>query len=193
MGFSMVQPGTRFGIDTPLFHRGKRDKNLLCNAMEGNAAGMRMVLFDFYYQIDVGEWMTTARKIWGCTVAAFKAPAKDFPFFSITRKGIATWLEPNRIQIEEDTPFSERFAVTGTDESAVRAVFSPAHRHYLISEQLPEKIVIEGAGSWLVLYRRNKNIHPEHWKEFVDQTSAIARSFLQCCPATQSDKALCGD
>ena len=117
----------------------------------------------------------------GCTVAAFKAPAKDFPFFSITRKGIATWLEPNRIQIEEDTPFSERFAVTGTDESAVRAVFSPAHRHYLISEPLPEKILIEGAGSWLVLYRRNKNIHPEHWKEFVDQTSAIARSFLQYC------------
>lgn len=191
IGFSLVKPGTRFGFETPVFHRGKPGKNMLCNAMEGNAAGMRTVLFDFYYEIEVGseEGSQTRR----CTVAAFQAPDRCFPSFSITTKGMATWLEPNRLKIDEGPAFSERFVVTGADQSAVRTLLGPSLCQYLATAQLPEKIVIEGAGPWLVFYRRSKSLRPERWKGFIDETSAIASTFVQYCAAAQVASARFGD
>jgi hypothetical protein len=99
----------------------------------------------------------------------------------------------HKIKIDNDAQFAKRFVVTGNDEAAVRALVSPALAQYLASAQLPEKIVIEGAGSWLMLYRRGKRLRPRQWREFADTTSVIAREIIRYWAAAPSAQAKCGD
>ena len=195
LGFSMVN-GTgkaslnEFCFQTPLFDRGSRGTNRIWNAMEGPAGGLRTVLFDLRYYVDsFGTIETAGRSTHRRTVAAFAAPRGELPTFCITKNGFFSRRASDRIPIEGNPEFSDRFVVIGADRAAVQTLFGPALTGFLVATQLPEKIVIEGAGPWLVLYRGNKRLRPQHWKEFLDEASTVAGEFLQHCAAFQTAKA----
>lgn len=177
LGLSMVKENTLYRIDTPLFHLGDEGANRFRNAMEGTVAGLQTVFFDLYYEVDRGgdDGKTSA---W-YTAAAFAFPNREFPTFSITKSGFLSRRARNKVEIEGNPEFSERFVVNGKEQAAIRELLNGALIQTVVSARPSEKLVIEGAGSWLVLYRRGRRVRPEHWKEFLDETSTIASAFVR--------------
>ena len=183
-GFCMVNGNGKaalneFCFGTPLFFCGDCGSNRISNAMKGSAAGLRCVLFDLRYEVDNGGTVENAGKTtYRRTVAAYAAPHIDLPTFSIKKNGFFSRRAADKVPIEGDPDFSDRFVVTGADRAAVQRVFRPALTRSLVAAHLPEKLIIEGAGSSLVFYHSNKRLRPEHWKQFLDETSTIAGEFL---------------
>lgn len=194
IGFSMVNGDGKlclcdFRFDSPLFHIGEGRKNLAWNAMEGVAARLQTVLFDFFWETEVSSTPDDGTSNGRQTVAAFAAPNTELPSFRIMRKGPMTWFVGDKVQIDNNPEFAKRFVVTGKNQVAVQALLRPPLTSYLVSAQLQEKMIIEGSGPWLFFYRRKKRIAPPQWKDFLDQTSNVANDFIQHCAARQTLKA----
>lgn len=184
LGFSMVREGTTYRFDSPVFHKGDKGRNRIRNAMEGTMGGLPAVLFDFSYEIDRGGEDGTV-STWH-TVAAFAFRGTDFPSFSITKSGFLSRRAEHKVEIEGNPEFSERFVVTGRDKLAVQKLLNPGLIQSVVSGRQSEKLVIEGAGPWLVLYRTRRRIRPEQWKDFLDETSTIATAWLRHCNEHQT-------
>jgi hypothetical protein len=119
--------------------------------MDGMVAGLRAVLFDLYYEIDRGG--EDGKVSTWHTVAAFAFPGRDFPSFSITKSGFLSRRVAQKLEIEGNVEFSERYVVTGKDKLAVQKLLNPGLIQSVVSGRQSGKLVIEGAGHWLVLYR----------------------------------------
>ncbi len=182
--FSMVNGTGKAGLNefcfqTPLFAFGDSGSNRISNAMQGTAGGLRAVLFDLRYYADSGGTVETAgRSTRRRTVAAFAAPHGDLPTFSVKENRFLSRRATEKIPIEGSPDFSDRFIVTGTDRAAVQRLFRPTLAEALVATRLPEKLVIEGAGPWLVFYRSNRRLRPKDWKDFLDESATAARIIL---------------
>ncbi len=179
LGFSTVKENTKYAFGTPLFYKGETGKNLIRNAMEGMVAGLPAMVFDLRYDVNSGGEEGTS-STWR-TVAAFSFPNGDFPSFTITRSGFLARRAADKVEIAGNPEFSERFVVNGKNKEAIQTLLNAGVVQSLVSARASDNLVVEGAGTWLVLYRKGRRIRPQQWKEFLDETSLIAAGFAQNC------------
>jgi hypothetical protein len=151
--------------------------------MAGTVAGLQAVVFDLHFRDDE----TNVRH----TVAAFAFPNSDFPRFSIAKSGFLSRRAPHKVEIEGNPEFSERFVVNSKEQAAIRELLNGTLIQSVVLARPSEKLVIEGAGQWLVLYRRGRRVRPERWKEFLDEASTIASTFVQCGVAAHQTSSAC--
>lgn len=188
LGFSLVNGDGNlhldaFSIATNLFTQDASGKAY--NALEGKAAGLRVILFDYRYVTGSGDSVSTVQQ----TVATFATPRNNLPKFVLKKKRLLSRLSSKKIEIDGNPEFSRRFALTGADAIATQTLFGPALAGFLASTKLEEKFLLEGGGQWLVLYREGQRLRPEQWRGFFEETSQIAIGFFQNCSGTETVKA----
>jgi hypothetical protein len=181
MGFRMVDDKTVYSFESPLFHVGNKGRNRMFNAMEGTVAGLRTVLFDLSYEYDQGgdDGNTTVTH----SVAAFSLPNTELPVFSIARSNFNLRRARNKISFEVSPELSKRFIVIGNQQAAIRELLHPDFLINLVSANQLERLVIEGAGPWLIVYKPGNKVSAEQWKSFLAETTHIATTFTASCLA----------
>jgi hypothetical protein len=156
----------------PFFHGGTGR-----NFLRGAAAGGELLVFDY---------STGARRDRGAssqrshTVAAFRFRGLELPAFELGPAGvlarIAAALGARAIDFADHPEFSRRFTLSGADESAVRALFTPPVRQFLAGLERKRRREVEARGEWLVVYRTGDKVRPRALGAFVaDATAAVAR------------------
>lgn len=148
------------------------------NVMRGRSGGIDVILFDYKYVTGSGKNQATHKQ----TVAAFRLEGTALPGFDLRHENvfhkIAALFGYRDINFPEHPEFSRRYLLRGSDEAAVRALFSPA----LIDsfENLATRgnwWVVEGAGERLLVYRPGKRVHPEELPQFLQDTTTVASYF----------------
>ena len=103
------------------------------------------------------------------SVAAVRLPHAELPAFALSPEGflarIGNALGAQDIDFEEDAEFSRRYHLRGDDEAAVRSLFTPALRQHLAMDP---GWSVEGAGEWVILYRKRKRISPDDLATFAE-------------------------
>jgi hypothetical protein len=166
------QPGT------VLFERGGggRSKNI----MSGAAAGFKTTLFDYSYTVGGGKSSRTYTQ----TVAAF-SQGRPLPRFEMRPEGfvdrIADAVVHKDIDFESHPNFSRCYLLRGPEQEKIRELFTPAVLTFLEGLPTEGKWHIEGAGTTLILYRSDFTVSAERVRAFLDETSAIARTFVSSC------------
>lgn len=69
------------------------------------------------------------------------------------------------------------FVVNGRYEADVQKPLTPGFLRSVVSSPASEKLIIEAAAPWLVVYRRGRRIPPEQWESFLHEAGAIASTF----------------
>ena len=69
------------------------------------------------------------------------------------------------IDFDENSEFSRRHRLRGEDEVAVRSLFGPALRQHLAMDP---GWSLEGAGEWLIAYRKRKRVAPDELATFAE-------------------------
>ena len=155
-----------------LFGRGRRRaaKHLL-RSRDGEMAEL---VFDYRYVTGGGQHSRSHSQ----TVAAFQLRGAALPVFSLRPEylsdKIAGAIGFQDIDFPLHPDFSKRYLLRGTDEHAVRDVFTDAR---IESVALYDKICIEGGGDWLIVYRTNRRIRPDVFSEFLDEARNVRTIF----------------
>jgi hypothetical protein len=161
-------------LGTVLFERGGGGR--FKNIMSGTAAGFKTSLFDYSYTVGGGKSSRTYTQ----TVAAFSQDL-SLPLFEMRPEGfvdrIADAIVHKDIDFESHPEFSRRYLLRGPEPEKVREFFTPALLTFLEGVPSEEKWHIEGAGTTLVLYRSDFTVNAERTRAFLNETSAIARTF----------------
>ncbi|MFB3814680.1 MAG: hypothetical protein ACE14L_11270 [Terriglobales bacterium] len=147
------------------------------NVMRGSAAGCEVIIADRVITRGVGR--SRGRSV--STVAAFKLAA-DFPPFILAPENFV-WRAVEKlagmadIDIEGAPEFSRRFFLHGQDETAVRAVFTPAVVQ--ACEQLDGKsgLCVIAAGRWLLVSRPGDQVAAVKVRDFLEQAIPFVQVF----------------
>lgn len=132
------------------------------------------MIFDYKYTTGDGEDSKDHRQ----TVAVFQLAGKTLPGFLLKPENllhkIGSVFGYKDIDFEESPEFSRRYLLRGDDEKAVRSLFKPWVLSFF--EQKPGWSV-EGRGPWLVIYRQDKRLNPERFREFWNEVMEFPSRF----------------
>ena len=162
-------------VNTALFRRGGRRR--FRNVMNGTYGSHQVSIFDYSYTVSGGESSSTYTQ----TVAAI-VQDRQLPWFELRPEGfldrIAEAFVHRDIDFETHPQFSNRYVLRGQDETAIRAMFTPALLSFF--EMLPSerKWHIEGSDFTLLVYRANLTVPPPEIRTFLDETCSIANSLF---------------
>ena len=87
---------------------------------------------------------------------------------------ISSWFKNADINFDTHPKFSRSFVLSGENESAIRAVFSPPMLEYF--EQHPG-ISTEGLNDTLLVYRHGKSVPPEGVTQFLAEAFQLLSLF----------------
>ena len=151
----------------PLFQSGRLQK-----ALHGLNRTNELV-FTFSYDARSG---TSGGSI-SQTVAALRAPGRSLPRFKvepemILHKFIDAALGVQDIDFDNDPEFSKKFHLQGSDETAVRTLFTSWLRRELAGNP---GWSLEGQGEWLLVYKANQAIEPTRIPSFLEQARKLSR------------------
>ena len=158
-------------VNTALFRRGSRRR--FRNVMKGAHGNYQVSIFDYSYTVSGGESSSTYTQ----TVTAFHQD-RQLPLFELRPEGfldrITEAFVHRDINFETHPEFSKRYVLRSEDETAIRAMFTPALLSFF--EMLPpeRKWHLEGSGSTLLAYRASSTVPPKEIQTFLDETRAIA-------------------
>ena len=82
------------------------------------------------------------------------------------------------ILFDTHAEFSDRFQLSGPDETRIRGLFTPGLLSYLETLDKKMKWRIEGNEDTLLVYRSAKKAKPGDFRTFLNETSGIAAQFL---------------
>lgn len=178
-----VEMGFRFDgetrtpyLQTALFGKGHSRK--FENVMSGERAGFVVSLFDYSFTTGGGKSQQTHTQ----TVANFSKDRVSLPYFELRPANILSraWdaMAHKNIHFDAEPEFARRYVLQGALPDKVRELFTPSLISFLDRLDVHEKWHIEGVGSTLVIYRSDKTTPPEQMREFLDQTTQIATTFL---------------
>jgi hypothetical protein len=142
------------------------------NRMRGTVEDVDMLLFDYQFTTGSGKNSSTHSQ----TVAAFTFPGRTLPAFELhpehffNRIGAALGFDD--IDFDTHPEFSKRYNLTGTDESAVRDLFTSAVLGYF-EDQGEQHWSIEGFGHWLIVYRPGRRLKPDDWPQFMTDAFGV--------------------
>lgn len=148
---------------------GDRD---ISNHISGlNAAGAAARFFDLKFRVGAGRGGSTYR----LTVALFEFPRPLFPAFTLRQEGVfdrvgeaAGWED---IDIPGAEEFSGRYRLSGEDEAAIRAFWTPSR---LASFSLPSGSKAEARGKYLALYKYQVKVDGRTYPAFMEEAKSAA-------------------
>ncbi len=157
----------------PLFNRGRARK--VRNLIRGRDPDGSTLVMDYRYTTQSGKNSATLEQ----TVVAFELPAASLPSFELRPEGLFAKLgqmfgSPD-IDFESNPEFSRRYQLTGADPDAVRRVFERHAVGYLSGQ---DGWGVEGAGTWLIVYRPQRRQKPEDYTTFLGQARMILRAVV---------------
>ena len=143
------------------------------NFMQGAAQGLTISLFDYSYVIGSGKHQQT---IVQSVFVALRAEMR-LPSFSVRPKSfwdrIGHWFGTKDIEFESNAAFTKACLVKGSDEVAIRAVFTDPLLDYLAAHP---NVQLEGNGERLMFYR-GARVKPEQIREFMAEGFAVLGLF----------------
>jgi len=154
----------------------------VASAIGGTISGRRVVLLDWVRETGRGRH----RKTHVTTVAAFNAGA--LPQFELQKKTLLTFGE-RHVVFQDDPAFSKKLLVSGSDEDAVRQLFNPQLRDFLVAELAEKKFRIEGRGAWILIYQLHKRVSGKKYRGFFQDAFQVAERLMAGVRAAKADKA----
>jgi hypothetical protein len=154
----------------------------LTNLMEiAGTEELRIQVFEYYYCIGPDATGTHFQQ----TVLRMQSPMLNLPEFVVHPEpffydyGNALGLQ--HINFPLDREFDRTFTVRGTDEAAIRAVFTPAVIRFFREHP---GLVLEGDGDRLLFYHSAKTLKPDELAVFLEEgKEATALIFAAAGPA----------
>ena len=112
------------------------------------------------------------------TVAAFRLPDMDVPEFDLQPE---KWVHKltelfgyQDIDFVDSPHFSDQYLLRGSDEEAVRDLFSVDLRQFMESIN---GFSLAGGEHWLVIYQCDRRVGPMELKVFIEETFKIGVKF----------------
>lgn len=136
------------------------------NLMSGEANGMELRLFDYWYTTGSGKSKSTHVQ----TVVCFLLYNAGLPPFSMRPQNffhtIGTWFGYQDINFESHPQFSSYYLLRGNNEEAVRQLFTQqALDHF----ETIKGTCVEGGGDVLVCYRAAKRTDPKELRTLMEE------------------------
>jgi hypothetical protein len=137
---------------------------------------LSLTLFDYQYTIGHGKSSNTVyQTITRMESGLFNLPAFVlFPESFLAKMG--KLLGRADINFPESPEFSRKYILRGDDEAAIRALFTPALRQAIESQ---ERLTIEGVGPLLFIFRKGQRAKPEQIAARLEQDKRIAALFFE--------------
>ena len=137
---------------------------------------LNLTLFDYQYTIGHGKSSNTVyQTITRMESGLFHLPAFVlFPESFLAKMG--KMFGSADINFPDSPGFSGKYILRGADEPAIRALFTPALRQALESQ---DRVTIEGAGNLLFIFRKGHRAKPEQIAARLEQDKRIAALFFQ--------------
>jgi hypothetical protein len=136
------------------------------NLMRGEANGLELRLFDYWYTTGSGKHKSTHVQ----TVLCFLLPEGRLPAFSMRPQNffhkIGTWFGYQDINFESHPKFSDYYLLRGNAEDAVRQLFTPAALDHF---ETVKGACVEGGGDVLVYYRAAKRLDPKNLRSLMEE------------------------
>jgi hypothetical protein len=138
----------------------------LWNLMRGKAGGLEVAVFDYKYVTGSGKH----RHTWYHTVICMQFEGGELPTFSLRPETvwhkIGSWFGYRDIDFESHPEFSRRYLLRGSDEAAIRTLFTP---EVLSFYEEQSGVSTEGAGNRLLFYRHSKRTAPENLRSVLEE------------------------
>ncbi len=150
--------------------RSKRFSNL----MRGKTKNLNAAVFDYRYITGSGRRSHT----WSQTVVGFQLDAASLPTFSLRPESmwdkVGEWFGYQDINFESYPVFSKNFLLRGSDEMAIRNLFTDA---VLMFVETKLGCCIEGDGNWLLFYRHNRRVDPTALRALLEEGVGVVEAF----------------
>ncbi|MBC8500350.1 MAG: hypothetical protein ISS25_01655 [Nanoarchaeota archaeon] len=144
------------------------------NVMRGRRGGIGFTIFDFKYTVGYGKHSRT----YNHTIALVKLGVLA-PTFYLTKESFLHKLGEafgsKDIDFEANPAFSDKYFLRGTDEAAVKKLFSSSVMSFFETMEL--KFTVEAEGDTLVVFRPGKKVKPADLNSFIQQVSSIVNVF----------------
>lgn len=164
----------------PIFKRG-HGRNW-GGTITGQFGGESFTAFDYLY-VTGGD---NSRHRHRLAMMLWETPGLTLPRFSLVPEGfwrrVAQRFGAQDFDFEGDEEFSRGYELQGDDEAAVRALFSPARRAYLVAAGPDETVPrhhLAGAGSHLLWWRTGRLPAPDQLDQFIADGDRVRRLFME--------------
>lgn len=170
LNFVIKAAGPPDGYSFGLFGRGHSKKRR--NVMTGEAKGMNLMMCDYFYTTGSGKNSSTHSQ----TIILLEDHKLSLPkAFMRHEHGFFDWLGEKLggkdIDFNDDSVFSKTFVLQGDDEDAVRGLFGPELRNFLVENKKQFKTIETLADVLLVDCRRR--IKPGECMEYLQLAFGI--------------------
>jgi hypothetical protein len=137
---------------------------------------LNFVLFDYKYTVSYGKSEHSPQQ----TIARIKSPLLKLPSFLLFPETIfskvAKVFGQTDVNFPDSPAFSDQYILRGLDETALRAIFSPALRKAL--EPL-DHLTIEGADDVLFIFRVERRVKAEELVARIEEDKKILALFFE--------------
>ena len=180
--FEPKRPGAEIELCEafPIFRKG-RSHSWGCT-ITGQVGRTPFTAFDYVYVTGSGKSShrnSLAMMLW-------ETPGVNLPRFSLGPEGfwnrLAQRFGKQDFDFENDEEFSRGYELQGDGETAVRALFTPARRAYLVAagpDGAAPRHHLAGAGSRLLWWRSGRLPRPDQLDQFIADGDRIRRLFLE--------------
>ena len=148
----------------------------------GQIGGTPFTAFDYLYVTGGGKNSQRHR----IAMMLWETPGASLPRFSLGPEGfwrrIAQRFGAQDFDFEGDEAFSRGYELQGDDEAAVRALFTPARRAFLVAMGPDEKVQrhhLAGAGTRLLWWRLGRLPKPDDLDQFLADGDRVRRLFME--------------
>ena len=164
----------------PIFQKG-HSRNWGCT-ITGQVGRTPFTAFDYHYVTGGGKNSQHHR----LAMMLWETPGANLPRFSLGPEGfwrrVAQRFGAQDFDFEGDEEFSRGYELQGDDESAVRALFTPARRAYLVGAGPDGKVQrhhLAGVGTRLIWWVNGRLPKPDELDQFFADGDRVRRLFVE--------------
>ena len=164
------------------------------NAMTGSRAGCDVTIFDFEYETGISA---RTERTHAQTVAAFRSARSVLPAFQFGPETVMRKMSTvgSAEQFKFETPLSSvpapvgHYLLRSQEQTAANTLFDSEMLKFFNDLGLPRQPwFLEGNQEWLLIWEHNNIVSPQHYRWFLQHTSAIAAMVFGCA---EMKRALC--
>lgn len=142
--------------------------------MYGEIEGVKAAVFDYYYVTGSGK----NRHTYNQSVVYFEPRDLNLPLFSLRPEGVMHKLISafgyQDIDFGQRPTFSSQYLLRGSDEAAVRSVFSDALLGFYEANQGSST---DGGGNQLFVFRQNYRLPPQEIQAYLTWAVQLKRMY----------------